>query len=69
MTSRHRVQSDNGIVTAGVVAHRSIGEFIAAIRRLPADPPYGDPNVWYPNQKEHWLGWLREYDGPGAYDR
>lgn len=25
--------------------------------------------VWYKTQHEHWLGWLREYDGPGAYDR
>jgi hypothetical protein len=25
--------------------------------------------VWYTSQKEHWLGWLSEYDGPGAYDR
>lgn len=24
---------------------------------------------WYSSQKEHWLGWLGEYDGPGAYDR
>lgn len=25
--------------------------------------------VWYKTQHEHWLGWLREYDGPGAYGR
>jgi len=25
--------------------------------------------AWYSSQKEHWLGWLREYDGPGFYDR
>jgi hypothetical protein len=35
--------------------------------------PRGDESdrVWYtsPPQKEHWLGWLREYDGPGAYSR
>jgi hypothetical protein len=24
---------------------------------------------WYGSQKEHWLGWLREYDGPGFYGR
>ena len=23
----------------------------------------------YGSQKEHWLGWLREYNGPGAYGR
>ena len=26
-------------------------------------------SVWYTNQKEHWIGWLSEYDGPGAYGR
>jgi hypothetical protein len=25
--------------------------------------------VWYTSQKEHWLGWLSEYEGPGAYGR
>lgn len=25
--------------------------------------------VWYKSQKEHWLGWLEQYDGPGAYGR
>jgi hypothetical protein len=25
--------------------------------------------VWYRSQKEHWLGWLSDYDGPGAYRR
>ena len=25
--------------------------------------------VWYSSQKEHWLGWLKEYDGPGFYGR
>src|ERR1700680_3404466 len=25
--------------------------------------------VWYRSQQEHWLGWLSEYDGPGAYGR
>lgn len=25
--------------------------------------------VWYEKQHEHWLEWLREYDGPGAYGR
>jgi hypothetical protein len=28
-----------------------------------------DEGVWYASQKEHWLGWLSEYDGPGAYGR
>jgi hypothetical protein len=25
--------------------------------------------MWYHTEKEHWLGWLSEYDGPGAYGR
>lgn len=24
---------------------------------------------WYRSQKEHWLGWLSEYHGPGYYGR
>lgn len=46
---------------------------IAALRRaiqsLPSDPPKVDPKVWYCTQKQHWLGWLRYYHGPGAYGR
>lgn len=29
----------------------------------------GYDGAWYRSQKEHWLGWLSEYDGPGAYGR
>ena len=47
----------------------SIAEFIRKIERLPSDKPVHDPRVWYKTQKEHWLGWLHEYDGPGAYGR
>ena len=25
--------------------------------------------VWYGSQKEHWLGWLFHYEGPGFYGR
>lgn len=46
----------------------SIATFIAAIEGLPADPPE-ESDVWYLTQKEHWLGWLGDYDGPGAYGR
>jgi len=24
---------------------------------------------WCGRQKEHWLGWLKDYNGPGYYDR
>lgn len=47
----------------------SIAEFIRKIKKLPSDAPVHDPNAWYTTQKEHWLGWLSEYDGPGAYGR
>lgn len=29
----------------------------------------GFGEAWYRSQQEHWDGWLREYDGPGAYGR
>jgi hypothetical protein len=29
----------------------------------------GNRPVWYTSQKQHWLGWLSEYDGPGYYGR
>lgn len=53
----------------------------AHIAPLPENPPQyrkletaiqigaGFDGAWYRSQKEHWLGWLREYDGPGAYGR
>jgi hypothetical protein len=47
----------------------SIKQFIQAIEKLPSDKPQDYPGKWYKTQKEHWLGWLREYDGPGAYNR
>lgn len=27
------------------------------------------PGPWYDHQKDHWLGWLAGYSGPGAYGR
>ncbi len=47
----------------------SVAEFRRAIQRLPSDEPNLDSGVWYTTQKEHWLGWLRGYSGPGAYGR
>jgi hypothetical protein len=29
----------------------------------------GFDDAWYRSQKEHWLGWLAGYYGPGAYGR
>jgi|SRR5262245_37144597 len=48
------------------------------ISRLPEFPPItgqferdtrGGQRVWYKSQKEHWLGWLADFPGPGAYGR
>lgn len=47
----------------------SISKFIRAIRQLPSDEPQIHPGKWYKTQKQHWLGWLGEYHGPGAYGR
>ena len=47
----------------------SIAKFVAAISALPSDKPKVTPGKWYMTQKEHWLGWLNEYRGPGAYGR
>jgi len=47
----------------------SIKRFIQAIRKLPSDKPVDDPCKWYKTQKQHWLGWLKEYHGLGAYGR
>ena len=47
----------------------SIRDFLIAISRLPEDRPIRNPKKWYLTQKEHWIGWLLEYNGPGAYGR
>jgi hypothetical protein len=46
-----------------------VRKLLAAIRKLPADKPMHIPGKWYTTQHEHWIGWLSEYDGPGAYGR
>jgi hypothetical protein len=30
---------------------------------------WSSKDVWYSSQKEHWMGWLAGYNGPGAYGR
>lgn len=49
----------------------SIRELLTAVRRLPATMPDSDrlSKGSYASHKEHWIGWLSEYDGPGFYDR
>lgn len=59
-----------------------IADLVAVVQGLPAAQPLTDafearepmggagrPGVSYRNQKEHLLGWLSEYGGPGAYGR
>ncbi len=55
----------------------------AVIEQLPAETPIAERferelvrlgtsdrgRRWYTTQKQHWLGWLSEYSGPGAYGR
>jgi hypothetical protein len=47
----------------------SIRRFRDAIKKLPSDRPRDAPGKWYKTQKEHWLGWLGDYHGPGHYGR
>jgi hypothetical protein len=47
----------------------SISQFIRVINDLPYDKQIVDVRIWYTTQKQHWLGWLDGYYGPGAYGR
>jgi hypothetical protein len=38
-------------------------------RALAARGRWDNADVWYRSQKQHWLGWLSEYNGPGYYGR
>lgn len=57
-------------------------ELLRIVSALPAHTPASDrfegwgasdhrtkPDVWYTSQRQHLRGWLREYNGPGAYGR
>lgn len=46
----------------------SVQNLIDVIEDLPSNPYVEDP-CWYTTQKQHWLGWLSHYHGPGAYGR
>lgn len=62
----------------GITTPRALRRLIA---KLPASGPISSrldaalasPAVrshrWYKTQKQHWQGWLDDYDGPGAYGR
>lgn len=43
------------------------GEYSQRLEAHPLLAINRDP--WYKSQKEHWLGWLGDYDGPGFYVR
>jgi len=49
----------------------SIRELLTAVRRLPAEMPQSDRlfKSGYQTHRDHWIGWLQEYDGPGFYGR
>ena len=47
----------------------SIRQLRLAIEKLKSDKPVDDERKWYTTQKEHWIGWLKEYHTPGAYNR
>lgn len=44
-----------------------IVELLIAVRRLPEDRRR--TSAWYESQKERWVGWLFNYNSPGAYGR
>jgi hypothetical protein len=49
----------------------SIKKLPRAVRRLPATAPLSDKlsKGGYETHQDHWIGWLKEYDGPGYYGR
>lgn len=65
--------------------HRDAGmtprQLLRRVQRLDVDAPVAELldrqlakrgerfQAGYDSQKDHWLGWLREYDGPGYYGR
>jgi hypothetical protein len=46
-----------------------IRDLLVAISRMPEGRRVRSDAVWYESQKEHWIGWLLDYKGPGAYGR
>ena len=47
-------------------------QLLARIERMPETMPISDLVPWprcYISHKDHWMGWLREYNGPGFYGR
>ena len=46
-----------------------IRDLLVAICRMKEDRRAPSASKWYESQKEHWIGWLLDYQSPGAYDR
>jgi hypothetical protein len=47
-------------------------QLLAKVRKLPVSTRFADtiqPPASYASHKDHWIGWLSEYDGPGYYGR
>lgn len=47
----------------------SVRTLLGATRKLSPDEPVHNRMKWCLTQHEHWIGWLSEYDGPGANGR
>lgn len=47
----------------------TVSELRAAIAALEPDAPIQRSGKWFETQHEHWLGWLDDYAGRGAYGR
>jgi hypothetical protein len=45
-----------------------IRDLLVAISRMP-EGRRTRGEMWYESQKEHWIGWLLDYQGGGAYGR
>jgi hypothetical protein len=52
-----------------MIRRYSIDELLRAVRRLPPRMPSDLPIDSYDTHQDHWIGWLREYNGPGYYGR
>jgi hypothetical protein len=61
----------NPVATDSLIRTYSIKELLRAVRRLPATAPQSDKlsKGGYETHQDHWIGWLKEYDGPGYYGR
>jgi hypothetical protein len=68
------------IITSGKMTPKGLARKIGKLRvtapiiasyerALIARGIWDNHGVWYTSQQEHWIGWLSQYEGPGAYNR